>query len=152
MDRLTVTWDDVQTLCDRLADQLAGQPFEGLLAVTRGGLIPAGLLAYRLNLRDILVAAMQFYDDNGARAAQPTFLQFPAAPLLCGRRILVVDEVWDSGRTITAVCDRVRDAGGAPVTAVLHHKPQRSEMPGRPDFMAQETNDWIVYPWTKKPN
>ena len=101
-----------------------------MLAITRGGLVPAGMLAYRLGIRNILVAAVEYYDDEGGPGPRPTFLQFPADPLLRGQRILVVDEVWDSGTTIHAVTERVRQAGGIPTTAVLHYKPGRSRVPG----------------------
>ena len=73
------------------------------------------MLAYRLGMRNIVVAAVAYYDDEGQPAEQPTFLQFPADPLLHGQRVLVVDEVWDSGTTIASVVDRVRLAGGTPV-------------------------------------
>jgi len=61
--------------------------------------------------------------------------------------VLVVDEVWDSGTTIAAVVGRVRQAGGEPVTAVLHFKPARSRVDLVPDFHAVETDAWVVYPF-----
>ena len=61
--------------------------------------------------------------------------------------MLVVDEVWDSGTTIHAVTERVRQAGGHPTTAVLHYKPAHSVVPGRPDVHAVETDRWVVYPF-----
>ena len=94
------------------------------------------MLAYRLRIRNILVAAVEFYDDEGQPGPHPTFLQFPADPLLRGQRILVVDEVWDSGTTIHAVTERIRQAGGLPTTAVLHYKPTHSVVPGAPDVHA----------------
>ena len=94
-----------------------------MLAITRGALVPAGMLAYRLGIRNILVAAVAFYFENGEHADQPLFLQFPADPLLHGNRVLIVDEVWDTGTTIQAVIDRVKLAGGVPTSAVLHYKP-----------------------------
>ena len=103
-----VSWDDLDRLVGQLADRLAGERFDVMLAITRGGLVPAGMLAYRLRIRNILVAAVEFYDDHGQPGPRPTFLQFPADPLLRGQRILVVDEVWDSGTTIHAVTERVR--------------------------------------------
>ena len=118
-----------------------------MLAITRGGLVPAGMLAYRLRLRNILVAAVAFYDDEGQPGPQPTFLQFPADPLLRGQRVLIVDEVWDSGTTIHAVTERVVQAGGIPTTAVLHYKPARSGVAGAPDVYAVETDNWVVYPF-----
>jgi hypoxanthine phosphoribosyltransferase len=142
-----VSWDDLDRLVSDLADRLATEPFDLMLAITRGGLVPAGMLAYRLRIRNILVAAVEFYDDHGVPGPHPTFLQFPADPLLRGQRILVVDEVWDSGTTIHAVTERVRRAGGIPTTAVLHYKPGRSVVPAVPDFHAVTTDAWVVYPF-----
>jgi hypothetical protein len=146
-DRDIVTWQDLDHLVAELAERLKGERFDVMLAITRGGLVPAGMLAYRLRIRNILVAAVEFYDDEGQPGPHPTFLQFPADPLLRGQRILVVDEVWDSGTTIHAVTDRVRQAGGLPTTAVLHWKPERSVVPGTPDVHAVATAAWVVYPF-----
>jgi uncharacterized protein len=145
--REIVTWDDLDQLVAGLAERLADQSFDLLLAITRGGLVPAGMLAYRLRIRNILVAAVEFYDDRGQPGPHPTFLQFPADPLLRGQRILVVDEVWDSGTTIHAVIERIRQAGGLPTTAVLHWKPTHSVVPGAPDVHAVTTDAWVVYPF-----
>ena len=146
-DKDIVSWDELDRLVGVLAERLAGQPFDVLLAITRGGMVPAGMLAYRLKLRDILVAAVEYYDDAGQPGPHPTFFQFPADPLLRGKRVLVVDEVWDSGTTIAAVSERVRQAGGEPTTAVLHYKPARSVVAGSPDVHAVETDRWVVYPF-----
>ena len=145
--RLVVSWDDLDRLIAELADRLVDDRFDLMLAITRGGLVPAGMLAYRLRIRNILVAAVEFYDDRGQPGPRPTFLQFPADPLLRGQRVLVVDEVWDSGTTIHAVTERVRQAGGIPTTAVLHWKPQRSVVAGSPDVHAVTTDAWVVYPF-----
>ncbi len=144
--RHVVTWDELDGLVRRLAEQVRGE-YDVLLAITRGALVPAGMLAYLLGIRNILVAAVAFYDDAGHHADQPSFLQFPADPLLRGQRVLVVDEVWDSGTTIQAVIDRVRLAGGVPTTAVLHYKPSRSRVPSVPDHHVVATDDWVVYPF-----
>jgi len=61
--------------------------------------------------------------------------------------VLIVDEVWDSGTTIHAVTERVRQAGGIPTTVVLHYKPERSNVPGEPDLYAVTTDRWVVYPF-----
>jgi len=146
-ERDIVTWDELDRLVGVLAERLTGRRFDVLLAITRGGMVPAGMLAYRLGLRDILVAAVEYYDATGQPGPHPTFLQFPADPLLRGRQVLIVDEVWDSGTTIHAVTERVLQAGGIPTTAVLHFKPGRSVVPGNPDVHAVETDAWVVYPF-----
>ena len=145
-DREIVTWPQLDALVDRLAAAV-GPGFERILAIARGGLVPAGMLAYRLGIRTILVASVAYYSDGGMRDAEPTFLEFPADAVLAGRRILVVDEVWDTGTTITAVVQRVRAAGGDPTTAVLQYKPGRSLVPGFPDHFARATDAWVVYPF-----
>ena len=92
-ERDIVSWDDLDRLIASLAERLAGEPFDLMLAITRGGLVPAGMLAYRLRIRNIVVAAVEFYDDHGQPGPHPTFLQFPADPLLRGQRILVVESI-----------------------------------------------------------
>jgi hypoxanthine phosphoribosyltransferase len=109
--------------------------------------VPSALLAYHLSLRNILIAAVQFYSGVARHAQQPTFLQFPSDPLLHGRRVLIVDDIWDSGKTIMAVKERVLAAGGIPITAVLHYKPAASLFDDRPDYFVEITHAWIVCPW-----
>jgi hypoxanthine phosphoribosyltransferase len=144
--RDVVDWPKLEELVKQLAEQVRGE-YDVLLAITRGGLVPAGMLAYLLGIRDILVAAVAFYDDDGRARDQPTFLQFPADPLLHGKRVLIVDEVWDTGTTIDAVIERVRLGGGTPTTAVLHYKPARSKVASVPDHYVVSTDAWVVYPF-----
>ena len=143
-----LSFDDIARLVVDLAGRLRGE-HDLMLVITRGGLIPGGILAYLMGIKNILAAAVEFYDDDGQRRAEPTFHQFPSAALLQGKRVLIVDEVWDSGRTIQAVTRRVREAGGLPTTAVLHFKPGRNEVAARPDHFVVETDEWVSYPWTK---
>ena len=145
-ERDVVTWPDLEELVKELAKRVGGE-HDVLLAITRGGLVPAGMLAYLLGHRDILVAAVAFYDDHGQPGDQPAFFQFPADPLLRGKRVLIVDEVWDTGTTIEAVVERVRLAGGSPTTAVLHYKPGRSKVRSVPDHHVVSTDAWVVYPF-----
>jgi len=141
-----LTWTQIEDLSLRLADSLPG-PYDVMLVITRGGMVPACIISERINLRNILVAAVMFYSDVERTLDKPIFLQFPADPLLNQRRVLIVDDVWDSGRTIMAVRERVLDAGGEPETAVLHFKPSHSSYRAQPDFYVDETDAWIVYPW-----
>lgn len=142
-----LSWSQIETMVQRLAREIHGRSFDGMLAVTRGGLVPAGLIAYHLGIRNILVAAVQFYSGVGRRAETPTFLQFPADPFLSGKTILIVDDIWDSGKTISSVKARVLAAGGTPVTAVLHYKPTASLFDDQPEYYVEATDAWIVYPW-----
>jgi hypoxanthine phosphoribosyltransferase len=143
---VAISWDELDQLVARLAEAV-GRDHDVVLAITRGGLVPAGMLAYRLDLREILVAGAVFYLPDGGTHPRPVIGHFPDADLLAGRRVLVIDEVWESGETMTEVLARVRAAGGRPVSAVLHYKPDRSRVAGRPDHFAAEVDTWVAYPY-----
>jgi hypoxanthine phosphoribosyltransferase len=143
---IVLTWEQLDALVTRLAAEV-GSEHDVVLAISRGGLVPAGMLAYRLDLREILVAGVEFYRADGGTHPEPRFLHFPDAHLLRGRRVLVVDEVWETGETMAAVLTRVRAAGGHPRSAVLHFKPGQSRVAGRPDYRADEVEDWVRYPY-----
>jgi len=140
-------WHDISRHVDQLVERLRDD-YDAMLVITRGGMVPACLISEKLNIRNILVAAVHLYTGIGQTHDAPIFVQFPNDPLLTGKSILVVDDVWDSGRTAMAVLDRVRMAGGRPELAVLHYKPRASRFPhDQPDYFAELTDDWIVYPW-----
>jgi hypoxanthine phosphoribosyltransferase len=146
-ERLHVTWQDVERLVGRLLQALP-RDYDNILVVTRGGMVPACLISERANIRNILCAAIVLYDGEERTAPAPVFVQFPEDRQVEGRRILVVDDVWDSGSTVVAVRDRLRKAGARVQVCVLHYKPRHSRFPGDgPDFYAEETDAWVVYPW-----
>lgn len=141
-------------MCAQLVEQARSQRFDVVLAVTRGGLIPAVLLCEAFQIRNVLSATVMFYSDNGEQffgMTEPRFLCFPSADALEGRRVLVVDDVWDSGRTAQAVSKRVQRARPKDVkVAVLHFKPEMNQFPGtKPDYYSATTRNWVVYPWER---
>jgi hypoxanthine phosphoribosyltransferase len=147
-DRLT--WADVDRLIDVLLPPLKiVGTFDAMVVITRGGIVPGGLLAEALAIRHILTAAVDFPATEAAGLmAWPTFMQFPEVSLIRDRRTLIVDDVWGSGRTSTAVKGRVQSSGGIPYTCVLHYNPYRSMFNRtEPDFYGAITDAYIVYPW-----
>lgn len=153
MERRTeiLTWHDVDLLIDHLLPQFETE-FDAILMITRGGIIPGGLLAEALDITHVLTAAVDFPAKIAMEKARlyawPEFIQFPEDRLLRARRTLVVDDVWGAGRTITAVKNRVSSAGGIPYTCVLHFNPYRNLFGSvRPDYYAAITDARILYPW-----
>jgi hypoxanthine phosphoribosyltransferase len=144
-----ISWHDVDHLMDVLLPQFK-DPFDAILMITRGGIVPGGLISEALDIKVVLTAAVDFPLDMGAAKllAWPEFLQFPNEDLLAGRRVLVVDDVWGSGRTITAVKNRVEAAGGTPELCVLHYNPTRTLfVKAWPTYYAAITDARIIYPW-----
>jgi hypothetical protein len=120
-----------------------------MVMITRGGVIPGGLLAEALQIQHLLTAAVDFPTTSGGLMAWPSFLQFPDDSLVADRNILIVDDVWGSGRTSVSVRERVEAAGAAAAyTCVLHFNPYRSLFTkDKPDFYAAVTDAYVTYPW-----
>jgi len=149
-----LTWADVEKLVDVLLSQLrAAGRFDEMVMITRGGIVPGGLLSEALDISSVLIAAVDFpqalgHGDKASLFVWPSFLQFPEDDLLADKRILIVDDVWGSGRTSTAVKSRCQSAGGTAFTCVFHFNPYRSLFSrAEPDFYGAITDAYIVYPW-----
>ena len=151
MRREVITWNDVDQLIDHLIPQLEGE-FHAMVMITRGGIIPGGMMAEAMHLEKIFTASVDFPAQMEAEQkkllAWPKFIQFPEEGQTRNQRVLVIDDVWGSGRTITAVKNRISSSGGVPVTSVLHFNPYRNLFgTARPDYYAAITDAHIVYPW-----
>ncbi|MDH3942468.1 MAG: phosphoribosyltransferase [Anaerolineae bacterium] len=152
MRRELVSWEEADRLIDHLMSQFE-HDFDAMVVITRGGIIPGGMLAEAMDVKHILTAAVDFpakelESEKDKLLAWPQFIQFPDDEVLGARRVLVVDDVWGSGRTSTAVKNRVSAGGGIPFTCVMHFNPQRNLFGNhRPDYFAASTDAYIIYPW-----
>jgi hypoxanthine phosphoribosyltransferase len=151
MRRERLTWEDVDRLIAHLVPQFT-TGFEAMVLITRGGIVPGGMLAEALGIESVLTASVDFPYETRREAAKllawPQFIQFPEDSQLAGKNVLVVDDVWGSGRTITAVKNRVQAAGARPSTCLLHFNPYRNLFgSARPDYFAAVTDAYIIYPW-----
>lgn len=144
--RFPVGWDEfhrhARALAWRLADGPAKlAPIKGIVAVTRGGLVPAAIVARELDIRVIDTACIASYE--GETRGQLMVLKPAAAPGLGdGTGWIIVDDLVDTGATGRAVRDMLPRAHFATVYA----KPA-----GRPlvdTFVSEVSQDtWIVFPW-----
>ena len=146
-----LSWQDVDQLIMHLVPQF-NQEFDCMVVITRGGIIPGGWLCEALDIQEVMTASVDFpfemEIDTAKLLAWPRFVQFPDDDRLKGRQVLIVDDVWGSGRTITAVRSRIAAAGGFPYTCVLHFNPYRSIFSSaRPDYFAATTDAYIIYTW-----
>ncbi len=142
-----LSWADIDKLVDHLIPQFRGE-FDGILMITKGGLILGGILSEALNIHHVLTASVYFPDDVDERLAWPTFMQFPPDTLLTNRRILITDEIWATGRASMIVRGRLAAVGCEAETAVFHYR-LRSNLfhDTGPDYYGAITDRYIVYPW-----
>jgi hypoxanthine phosphoribosyltransferase len=151
MKHVYLSWFDLEELVSQLIFKL-NTPYDALIVITRGGIIPGGMIAEALKMKEVLTVSVSFPDDPSHRTklSWPRFQQFPADSLLEGRKILVVDNLWFQGRTIMAVKGRIEAAGGHPEAAVLHWKQHTSVFPdSAPDYYVEVTEDFVHYPWQR---
>ncbi|MFQ5611609.1 MAG: phosphoribosyltransferase [Anaerolineae bacterium] len=147
LQREVLVWDDIDKLIDHLMPQFQSD-FDALLMITRGGMIPGGILCEAMDIKNVLTAAVHFDEAVDQRIAWPTFMQFPADTFVTGKRILVVDNIWGSGRTPVLVRGRLSAAGAQPEIAVLHFRPGSNIFhDAAPDYYGAITTRFIVYPW-----
>lgn len=143
-----MTWELFGTASRELAQQIADSGFEPdlILAIARGGLLPAGALGYALAVKNLYTMNVEFYTGVDERLPVPMIL--PPVPDLVElrfARILVVDDVADTGHTLKTVEEFFRGRVKEVRTAVVYEKP-RSVV--RCNYVWKHTDLWINFPWS----
>ena len=142
-----VSWDqfhrDARALAWRLADK---GPFEALVCITRGGLVPAAIVSRELNLRLIETVCVASYDHNDKQSKLTMIKEIgPSIRSLNGGKgkgVLVVDDLTDTGKTAKLIREFLPQAHFATVYA----KP--AGVPTIDTFITEVSQDtWIYFPW-----
>lgn len=127
-----------------LAKQIiqSGQSFDRLVALARGGWTWARDLADALKISELSSVRIKSYTDVDS-SGEPKIFQ-PLTDSVDGERILLFDEVIDSGKTIEKALEYLKVMGARETqTAALCYKPRSSI---RPDYFAFDTKAWVVFP------
>ena len=144
-------WAEFGAATRELAQSIVGDGFAPtvLLAIARGGLPVGGALSYALGLKNCCVINVEYYAGVDVRLEVPVILP-PALELgdLEDERLLVVDDVADTGETIQLVAETIRPVVADLRTAVLYEK-SRSVV--RCDYVWRRTDRWIDFPWSTLP-
>ncbi len=140
----TVTWDQLHRDARTLAATLMPlTPFRGIVAIARGGLIPAAIVARELDCRLVESVAVLSYDDE--ERGTPTLLKAPAAAGT-GEGFLIVDDLVDTGGTARLVREILPDAH----FACLYAKPAGRALADT--WVAEVPQDtWVLFPWDTAP-
>ncbi len=143
-----ITWEHSAALGRRLAWAVreSGYQPEFVVAIGRGGYVPARVVCDYL-LHEMLTSIKIEHWGEAAEEKPETIIRFPLSIDITGAHLLVVDDVTDTGDTLTAAVSYFRKCGAAEVrTAVLQHKGTSGFLP---DYYAELVMDWhwIMYPW-----
>jgi len=151
VEREILGWDEFGDASRELARSIHGSGFvpDVVVAIARGGLLLAGSVAYALDVKSCGALNAEFYTGVDARLDEPVILApYLDEVSLAGKKVLLVDDVSDSGRTLAMVLDLIRLAGADVRTVCLYSKPQTVL---EPDYVWRKTSKWIAFPWSSKP-
>jgi len=141
-------WDAIYQMLLDLAQQILKDQYkpEIIVGVSRGGWPPARVMSDLLQNPNLANMRVEFYKDIGVRNNKPHITQ-PVTMEVVGKRVLVVDDVSDTGHSLRVVASHLRRK---PVkefrVCTIYMKPQSVY---RPDYYAQTTRKWIIFPWER---
>jgi hypoxanthine phosphoribosyltransferase len=146
-----MSWDDLGRGARELAERVHADAYEPdvILAIARGGLLVAGALSYALGVKNTYTMYVEFYTGVDERLTAPMIL--PPVPELVDLReakLLIADDVADTGRTIALVKEFCAGKVAEVKTAALYVKPQSVV---ECDYVWRRTHRWIVFPWSALP-
>jgi hypoxanthine phosphoribosyltransferase len=148
MDREVMSWDDlgggVRDLAQAVADD--GWVPDIVLGIARGGLLVAGALGYALGIKNTFTMNVEFYTGVDERLDMPMIL--PPVPDLVDfaeTRVLIADDVADTGETLRAVHEFLEGKVAEVRSAVLYEKPRSAV---KCEYVWRRTDRWITFPWS----
>ena len=151
IEQLRMSWDELGTGSKAIGEQVVADGFrpDFILGISRGGLLVAGALAYVLGVKNTFTMSVEFYTGVDERLEVPRIL--PPAPDfvdLHDAKILIADDVADTGHTLRSVELFCEGKVGDVRTCVIYEKPHSVV---KCDYVWRRTDLWINFPWSDQP-
>lgn len=149
--REILTYELFGSAVRELAQQVVDSGYEPdmVLSIARGGLGLGMGLGYALDIKNLSTVNVEFYTGVDERLEMPIMLPpTPAAVDLTGLKVLIADDVADTGKTLELVQQFCAGHVAQARTAVIYEKPRTVI---RPDFVWRRTDRWIDFPWSAEP-
>jgi len=118
-----------------------------ILGISKGGLIPARILADFLQVSEIITIQAKFYTGIAQTHDEPIIIQ-PLTVNLSGKKILIVDDIADTGKSLKIVIEHLESLGITEIKTATLYLNNRSVI--KPDFYEEITDKWVVFPWEIK--
>lgn len=143
------TWNQIYEMILQLAQKIKMDAFrpDVIVGVSRGGWPPARVLSDLLDNPNLANVKAEFYLNVAETKVEPTLTQ-PVSTDVSGKKVLIVDEVADTGKSLVLIKKHINEKGATEVKiATIYYKPWSILTP---DYYAKETSRWIVFPWEIK--
>lgn len=144
------SWSDVDRWADRLSELVRARDAlpQTIVALSRGGWVPGRLLCDRLGVKRLVSLRAQHWGVTATRDGRAELTEGLSASI-DGERVLVVDDITDTGESLTLATDHVRERGAARVeSAAFLHIAHSTFVP---TYYAEEIPRdrwvWVVFPW-----
>jgi hypoxanthine phosphoribosyltransferase len=150
-EREILTYEQFGVACRELAQAVVDDGYcpDLILSIARGGLALGMGLGYALAVKNLSVINVEFYTGVDQRLEMPVMLPpTPDAVDLSGLRILIADDVADTGRTLEIVRDFCAEHVAEARSVVVYEKPASVV---KPDYAWRTTDAWIEFPWSIDP-
>jgi hypoxanthine phosphoribosyltransferase len=143
------TWNEIYDMLLNLAEKIRKNGFKPdvIVGVSRGGWPPARVLSDLLDNPNLANVRAEFYLGVAETKGEPTLTQ-QVSMKVAGKKVLVVDEVADTGKSLKLVKEHITQRGATEVKiATVYYKPWSIVTP---EYYEKETNRWVVFPWEIK--
>ena len=147
------SWNYIDKACANIAEQWQWE-IPRIVGISRGGLIPATLVAKHLGASEVYSVGLKSYSDDSAyatRKPKPDVyqdIQYNCPRLSRGEPVLLVDDISDMGNTLEYVCANMFEGSTPLRTATLFIKDKTQFVP---DIFHAKVPDsqWVIFPWEK---
>lgn len=151
VERERLSYEQFGIAVRELATMIAESDYDPtiILSIARGGLLVGGALGYALGVKNTFTMSVEFYVGVDERLPMPVVLPpVPNQVDLTGARVLVADDVADTGATLALVKAFCEGYVAEVRCAVLYEKPDSIE---KPEYSWRKTDKWIEFPWSTLP-
>jgi len=142
-------WNQIYKMLLNLTEKIRKNNFKPdiIVGVSRGGWPPARVLSDLLGNPNLANVKAEFYLGVAETKEEPVLTQ-PVSMEVAGKKVLVVDEVADTGKSLKLVKEHIIEKGATEVKiATVYYKPWSIV---KPDYYEKESSKWIVFPWEIK--
>ena len=141
-------WDEVYDMMIGLAREIRDSDYspQVIVGVSRGGWPPARIMSDLLENPNLANMKVEFYTNIGVTAKAPKITQ-PVTSEVNGKRVLVVDDVADSGHSLRIASKHLKQKGAQDIRVVTLYMKPKSVF--KPDHFARTTTKWVIFPWER---
>jgi uncharacterized protein len=143
------TWNQIYEMLLCQTQKIKNQNYKPdlIIAIARGGIVPARILSDLLETPNLSFIQIEFYTNINQTLREPNLIQTLATKVI-GKKALLIDDIADTGKSLELAKTHLQQQGAIEIkTATLYQKNQSITTP---DFYEKQTTNWVVFPWDAK--